>query len=107
MHPKLKRKLEQKKIAKERINELFRLAEASFAKHPERSHRYAQLIRKLQLKYKIKLPLKVKRRICKKCNKFLKPGFNCKVRSKEGKLIIHCLECKNMMKISYGGKKSR
>ena len=101
MHPKIKKKLEQKKIAKERIDELFKLAEEAYAKYPERAHRYSKLIRKLQLKYKIKLPLKIKRRICKKCDHFLKPGMNCKVRSKDGKLIIHCLDCKNMMKLGY------
>ncbi len=105
MHPKVKQKLEQKRIAKERIDELFAFAEKEFAKHPERANRYAKLIRKMQLKYKIRLPLKLKRRICKKCNHFLKPGYNCKVRSKDGKLIIHCLDCKNMMKIVYKPKK--
>ncbi len=101
MHPKQKKKLEEKKIAKERIEELFKLAEDAFVKHPKKAHRYAKLIRKLQLKYKIRLPVKIKRRICKKCDHFLKPGYNCKVRSKDGKLIIHCLDCKNMMKIVY------
>jgi ribonuclease P protein subunit RPR2 len=101
MHPKKKQKLQQKKIAEERIIELFDLAEKNFAKYPERSHRYAELIRKIQLKFKIKLPLKIKRRICKKCDKFLKPGMNCKIRTKEGKLVIHCLECKNMVRIPY------
>lgn len=105
MHPKKKLKLEQKKIAKERIEELFNLAEETYVKHPERANRYAQLIRKIQLKLKIKLPLQIKRRICKKCNHFLKPGENCKIRSKEGKLIIHCLDCKNMMRILYVKKR--
>lgn len=105
MHPKAKQKIEQKKIAEERIKELFKQAEMIYTRDKALAHRYAQLIRKIQLKFKIKLPLYVKRRICKKCDHFLKPGENCKIRTKEGKIIIHCLDCKHMMRIPYTPRK--
>ncbi len=105
MHPKQKQKLEQKKQAKETLMQLFQIAEQNFSKNKQKSDKCAKQIRKLQLKFKIKLPAEIKRRICKKCDKFLKPGENCKIRTKDGKLIIHCLECKNIFRMPYKPKK--
>ena len=89
------------KIAKERIDILFKLAEESFYNHPERSDRYVKMARNIATKYNMRMPRIWKRRFCKDCNKFLKPGNNCQVRLKDSCVTIKCLECGNMVNIPY------
>ncbi len=84
------------KIAEERINILLKEAEKNFSDHPERSHRYAELAHRLKLKYKVKLDPTIKRRLCKKCHKFMVPGKNCRVRVHSSRLIYTCGECKTI-----------
>ena len=80
-------------IAKERINILLKLAKKEFRKHPERSRRYAQLARKIGMRYNVRLPPEWKRRFCKSCGTLLKPGVTCTRRKEEGATIIKCLKC--------------
>ena len=89
------------KIASERIDILFKLAEESFHNHPERSDRYVKMARNIATKYNMRMPRIWKRRFCKGCNKFLKPGNNCQVRLMNSCVTIKCLECGNMMNIPY------
>jgi len=49
-----KKKLWQVKIAKERIAILLDLAKKQLKKHPTRSKRYAQLARKIGLRYNVR-----------------------------------------------------
>ena len=86
----------QKKIAKERINILFELAERELKKHPDRSRRYVELARKIGLRYNVRLPRKLKRKFCKNCNTLLKPGLTSEVRFKNGMLIVKCLVCEKI-----------
>jgi ribonuclease P protein subunit RPR2 len=88
---KTKQKMNQ--IAKERVKILFDEAEKNYSKHPERSHRYVELIKKIKLKYQLKLDPEIKRRLCKKCNKFMVPGKNCKIRIHNSRIIYTCNEC--------------
>lgn len=92
-------KKEQKQIARERIRILFREAEEAFAKNPSLSHRYVELARKIAMKVKTKIPKELKRMFCKHCYKFLMPGVNARVRTREGKLVVYCRECKNFMRM--------
>ncbi|AXV37920.1 MAG: ribonuclease P [Methanobacterium sp. BRmetb2] len=89
------------KIARERINILFRLADKEFQKHPERSNRYVKLARNIATKYNIKMPQIWRRRFCKNCYLFLKPGYNCRIRLSKSCVVISCLECGNVMRIPY------
>jgi len=89
------------KIARERIDILLRLAEESFETHPQRSHRYVQMARNIATKYNIRMPRIWKRRVCKNCYKFLKPGINCQIRLRDSSVVIKCFECGNLMKIPY------
>jgi len=88
-----KNKSKYSNIAKERIDILLNEAKKNFNKHPERSHRYAELAHKLKLKYKVKLTPDIKRRLCKNCHKFMVPGRNCRVRIHSSRLIYTCGEC--------------
>lgn len=89
------------KIARERIDILFKLADESFETHPERSDRYVEMARNIATKYNMRMPRIWKRRFCKNCNKFLKPGKNCQVRLKDSRVTIKCLECGNVVNLPY------
>lgn len=89
------------KIARERIDILFKLADESFEKYPERSDRYVEMARNIATKYNLRMPRIWKRRFCKQCNKFLKPGNNCQIRLKDSCVTIKCLECGNMVNFPY------
>ena len=92
-------------IAIERMNILFERAEMEFITHPERSNRYTELALKLSTKYNTKIPEKWKRRYCRKCKKFLYPGYNCTVRLVNSEVNIFCGECDHVMKIPYHKEK--
>ncbi|MDI6655597.1 MAG: ribonuclease P protein component 4 [Candidatus Hydrothermarchaeota archaeon] len=91
--------MKYKKIASERIEILMQRAEEVFAQDRKKASRYAELARKIGMRYNVRLPKKWKRRICKKCLAFLKPGSNCRVRIYKSRVIITCLECKNVVRI--------
>ena len=93
------------KIARERIDILFKHAEESFDTHPERSHRYVEMARNIATRYNMRMPGIWKRRLCKNCYKFLKPGKNCQIRLKDSSVTIKCFECGNVMKIPYINEK--
>jgi ribonuclease P protein subunit RPR2 len=90
----------QKSIAKERIDILFRLAAKEFESRPERSHRYVELARKIAKRYNIKLKKSHRRRLCRKCLHYLKPGANSRSRMRPagGALTVTCLDCGNVMR---------
>ena len=92
-------KKQQNAIAQERITILFREAETVFNKNPSLSHRYVTLARKLAMKIKTRIPPELKRKFCKHCYKYLFPGKNARIRTREGKLIIYCQECKKHTRI--------
>ena len=93
----------QTKIAKERIEILFSLAEKEFKEHPDRSKRYIELARKIGLRYNVRLSKDDKRKFCKICNTLLKPGISSKVRlDKSTKTInVKCLNCEKISRFPY------
>ncbi len=74
-------------------------AEKTFKTDRKRADRYANLARKIQMRYKVRFPRTWKRRMCKKCKKFLTPGVNCRIRIYKKTIIITCLECNNVTRI--------
>ena len=88
-------------MAFQRIQRLFDLAEESFDKDPALSKRYAFLARKISMRHRIRIPGELKRRVCKECGAFLVPGANCRVRTKEHRVVATCLECGRHMRIPY------
>ena len=98
-------KSKQKEIAKERVKILFQQAKEVFSKDKALAHRYVTLARKIAMKVKIRIPLELKRKYCKHCYKFLMPGVNSRIRTRDGKVIISCLECKKFTRIPIKKKK--
>lgn len=97
----MKSKKNEKKIAKERIEKLFEMAEKEFNQNKDLSNHYVNLARKISMKTNTPIPSKFKKQFCKKCYKYLKPGINCRIRTYKGKIIITCLECKNISRYPY------
>ncbi|GAB4378292.1 ribonuclease P protein component 4 [Methanothermobacter sp. CaT2] len=89
------------KIAEERIDILFRMADREFSANPHRSHRYTELARNIAMKYRVRIPREWRRRFCRKCYSFLKPGANCTVRIADGKVNFRCHECGHIMRFPY------
>ncbi|CAB49484.1 ribonuclease P protein component 4 [Pyrococcus abyssi] len=97
-------KREKKKVAIERIDTLFTLAEKVVKYSPDLARRYVELALEIQKKSKVKLPRKWKRRYCKRCHAFLVPGFNARVRLRTDRMphvVITCLECGHIMRYPY------
>ena len=88
-------------IARERMDILFTQAEEEIKNHPERSHRYVEHARNISKKYNLEIPQKWNRRYCKKCYKFLHPGYNSSIRLINEEINIQCKECGHIMKIPY------
>lgn len=92
---------EHQKIAKERVEVLFKQAKEMFKEDPKFSDRYVYLARKIAMKYKVKIPSRLKRKFCKHCYKYLVPSVNCRVRAQRGKIVYYCLSCKKFARLPY------
>ncbi len=95
----------QKKTAEERIEILFKEAEKVFPENPELAHEYVRKARNIGMRYRVSIPKKYKRKVCKNCHHYLKPGVNCTVRLKQKKgqsrRIITCNDCGEVMRYPY------
>jgi ribonuclease P protein subunit RPR2 len=89
---------ETKIIAKERISILFERADEEFKDNPDLSDRYVNLARKMSMKANIPIPRDLKKKFCKSCYSYLKPGSNLKVRLHRSTLIYTCGKCGNIMR---------
>lgn len=94
----------QKQTAKERIEILLKEAENVFDENPERAHEYVKKARTIGMRYRIRLPKEFRRRICRNCYHYLKPGVNCTVRlsqKRQSKKIVTCKDCGEVMRYPY------
>ncbi len=96
-----KKPTEHRKIARERIETLFKQAKGMFKEDPKLSNRYVHLARKIAMKYKVRIKPELKRRFCKHCYKYLVPGVNCRVRMHDGKVVYFCQNCKKFMRFPH------
>ena len=99
MRKPLLSKTKQKEIAEKRIRILFEQAQEMFPLNKALANRYVSLARKIAMKVKAKIPLELKRRYCKHCYRYLMPSVNARIRTRRGKVVISCLECKKFMRI--------
>ncbi|MBI2663003.1 ribonuclease P [Candidatus Woesearchaeota archaeon] len=94
----MKQDKKYKNIAKERIIILFDQADGIFKKDSKLSDKYISLARRISMKARIRIPKELKRKFCKHCYSYLKPGINCRVRTKDKKVVYYCINCKKYMK---------
>ncbi len=84
---------EIQRIARERIQILFRNAEEVFPADPCLSDRYVQLARRIAMRHRIRIPLDLRRRYCRSCESFMVPGITARVRIHRRKVVVTCLRC--------------
>ncbi|MBU0615632.1 MAG: ribonuclease P [Nanoarchaeota archaeon] len=89
-------KSDLRKSAKERVKKMFK--EAELAQDKDTADLLVEKARRTAMKHKLKMPREYKRRFCKHCYSYLIPGKNCRVRTREGKVIYCCKECKKYMR---------
>ncbi len=97
-----------KQIARDRIRVLFEQAESIHKADPELSSRYVEMARKIAMSARIRLPLKYRRQVCRKCNSLLVVGENCRVRTRrrrEPHLVVTCLDCGFQKRIPFKKRK--
>ena len=100
-----KKPKEQRNIAKERINALFKQARDIFKEDNKLADRYVHLARKIAMKFKVRIPPNLQRKFCKHCYKYLFPGINARIRMNKGKVVYYCQNCKKYMRFPHITKK--
>ncbi len=85
--------LYQINIAKERIEILFKQANGIVSKDNALADRYVQLARKIGMRFNVRIPRELRRKFCRKCYSYLKPGVTCRQRTKNSIVQITCLKC--------------
>lgn len=98
-------KAERKRIAMERIERLFELAEQAFGRRPELSDRYVRLAWRIATRYNVRFPPGLKRKFCRGCLSFWRPGATCRVRIRpkpSSRLVITCLKCGRVASWPWG-----
>jgi ribonuclease P protein subunit RPR2 len=84
---------EIQRIAKERIQILFRKAEEIFATDPCLADRYVHLARRIAMRHRIRIPANLRRRFCRFCDSYMVPGTTARVRIHRRKVVVTCLRC--------------
>ena len=97
-------KKQQQKLALTEITAILTKAREVFDEKPDLAHKYAKKSRRMALKYKLRIPSNLRRRVCKNCFSFLVPGKNLRVRTTRGHVTYYCLNCKKFMRFGYKKK---
>jgi ribonuclease P protein subunit RPR2 len=83
----------KKEIAIKRMEILFNNALLNARNNPEPAQKQALIIKKISMKFKIKMPLEIRSSFCKKCKKFIVPSISSRVRIGQGKTNSICVTC--------------
>jgi ribonuclease P protein subunit RPR2 len=79
------------RIAGERIERLTELArEATVAGEDERARRYVRRARRIAERNRLSLPRSFVRFTCDRCDAYLRPGANARVRLQDGHVVVTC-----------------
>ncbi|MCX8202594.1 MAG: ribonuclease P [Candidatus Micrarchaeota archaeon] len=98
--------MNKRELVLERIEWLLALAEQFVKKNPERTKRYVFLARKLSSRYRVGIPKRFKKRICKICNTIWIPGYNVKIRlNKRLKAVEYVCACGSLRRFGYSKKR--
>jgi ribonuclease P protein subunit RPR2 len=89
-------------IARERIERLRRLAEEATADgHHDRARRYVRRARRIAERNRLGLPRQFTRFTCDRCDAYLRPGRNARVRLQDGHVVVTC-DCGAHARYPYG-----
>jgi ribonuclease P protein subunit RPR2 len=91
----------------ERIGKLMALAEKNQRNNLARAKRYVVLAKKMSTRYRVRMPERFKKRICKVCSRYWIPGYNVTVRLKRrNRTVEYRCECGALRRFGYTEKKS-
>ena len=78
-------------IAAERIDRLHALAsEAVAAGELDLSREYVRRARRIAERHRLTLPRRFRRFTCDRCDAYLRPGVNARVRLGPGRVVVRC-----------------
>jgi len=88
-------------VAADRIERLEALARAAtIDDEPELARRYVRLARRIAQRQRLTLPRSFRRRTCDRCDAFLVPGRNARVRLQDGHVAVTC-DCGEIARYPY------
>ncbi|SDJ91398.1 ribonuclease P protein component 4 [Natronorubrum texcoconense] len=88
-------------IAAERIERLHELARAAAAnRNDDRARYYVRLARRVAERNRLTLPREFRRFTCDRCDAYLRPGVNARVRLQNGHVVITC-DCGDHARYPY------
>ena len=88
-------------IAEERIDRLHRLAsEATVEGNEARAREYVRLARRIAERNRLRLPRRFRRFTCDRCDRYLRPGSNARVRTRDGHVVVTC-DCGQQARYPY------
>jgi ribonuclease P protein subunit RPR2 len=89
-------------IAEERIERLSSLArEATRDGEDDRAREYVRLARRIAERHRLRLPRRFRRYTCDRCDAYLRPGRNARVRLQSGRVVVAC-DCGELARYPYG-----
>jgi len=78
-------------IAAERVERLFELAREATVEGREADARaYVRRARRVAERHRLALPRRFERFTCDRCDRYLRPGRNARVRTRDGHVVVTC-----------------
>jgi ribonuclease P protein subunit RPR2 len=88
-------------IPEARIDRLHRFArEAAASGEDDRAREYVRLARRVAERNRLPLPDRFKRFTCDRCDAYLRPGRNARIRMQDGHVVITC-DCGHQARYPY------
>ena len=95
-----------REAAADRIETLYSLAfNMAGAGELDLARRYLILARKIGMRYTVRIPTRLKRSICKRCRSPMIPDLTSRIRIRDGRRIVTCLECGQVMRYPFKGRR--
>ncbi len=69
-----------RELVLERMHILIQNATSNARYNPELAERQAGLAKRMSMKYRVRMPYELRMNFCKKCKKFIVPGFTARIR---------------------------
>lgn len=92
----------ERRIALERIDTLFQLAEKEALKgNWNRTNRYVELARIIGKRHNVSVGPPHRQRFCRSCHTFLLPPVTARVRMRQGRIVYTCIKCGRVMRFPY------
>jgi ribonuclease P protein subunit RPR2 len=93
-------------IAADRVDRLHDLARAAAGDgEDDLARRYVRRARRVAERHRLTLPTRFRRFTCDRCDAYLRPGRNARVRTRDGHVVVTC-DCGGQARYPYGDRES-